>query len=71
MRVKVDGAITRETDEDTTYIEADGSVLKKTEYVDAMMSGDGVALSRRTLDTIAAITEDGVIAKQRDQNNRS
>ncbi len=71
MRVKVDGAITRETDEDTTHIEADGSVLKKTEYVDAMMSGDGVALSRRTLDTIAAITEDGVIAKQRDQNNRS
>ncbi|MFG5379643.1 hypothetical protein [Yoonia sp. R2-816] len=69
--MKVDGAITRETDEDTTYIEADGSVLKKTEYVDAMMSGDGVALSRRTLDTIAAITEDGVIAKQRDQNNRS
>lgn len=66
VRIKVDGAIARETDDDTTYIEADGSVLKMTEYVDAMMSGDGVELSRRTPDTIAAITEDGVIAKARD-----
>ncbi len=66
VRIKADGAITRETDDDTTYIDADGSVLKKTEYVDAMMSGDGVELSRRTPDTIAAITEDGVIAKARD-----
>ncbi|MFA8443914.1 hypothetical protein [Yoonia sp.] len=66
VRIKVDGTITRETDDDTTYIEADGLVLKMTEYVDAMMSGDGVALSRRTPDTIAAITEDGVIAKARD-----
>ncbi|WP_299775912.1 hypothetical protein [uncultured Tateyamaria sp.] len=66
MRVKVDGAITRQTDDDTTYIEADGSILKMTEYVEAMMSGDGVKLSRRTPDNIAAITEDGVIAKGRE-----
>jgi antitoxin VapB len=34
-------------DGDMTYVESDGSVLKKTEFVDAMMSGDGVELSRR------------------------
>ena len=68
VRVKVDGAITRESDADTTYIEADGSVLKKTEYVDAMMSGDGVELSRRTPDSIAAITPDGVVARSKDRD---
>ncbi|MEO0953290.1 MAG: hypothetical protein AAFY44_18510 [Pseudomonadota bacterium] len=67
VRIKVDGAITRETDDDTTYIEADGSILKMTEYVEAMMSGDGVELSRRTPDTIAAITEDGVVARSKDR----
>ena len=66
IKIKVDGAISRETNDDTTYIEADGSVLKKTEYVDAIMSGDGVELSRRTPDTIAAITESGVLARSND-----
>ncbi|MFG5384587.1 hypothetical protein [Yoonia sp. R2-816] len=65
VRVKVDGAITRQTDDDTTYIEADGSILKMTKYVEAMMSGDGVKLSRRTPDNIAAITEDGVVARSK------
>lgn len=67
VRIKVDGGITRESEGDTTYIEADGSVLKKTEFVDALMSGDGVELSRRTPDTIAAITDGGVVAKARDK----
>ena len=67
VRIKVDGAITRQTDDDTTYIEADGSILKMTEYVEAMMSGDGVKLSRRTPDNIAAITEDGVVARSKDR----
>lgn len=49
-----------------TYVESDGAVLKKTEFVDAMMSGDGVELSRRTPTTIAAICEDGVLAKSRE-----
>lgn len=66
VAIRVNGAITRQTDDDTTYIEADGSILKMTEYVEATMSGDGVKLSRRTPDNIAAITEDGVIAKGRD-----
>lgn len=65
VRIKADGAIARETDDDTTYIDADGSVLKKTEYVDALMSGDGIELSRRTDDSIAAITENGVVARSR------
>lgn len=66
VRIKADGSVSHELDGDMTYVESDGSVLKKTEFVDAMMSGDGVALSRRTPTTIAAITEDGVLAKSRD-----
>lgn len=65
LRINHDGSVTRETDGDTTWLEADGSVLKKTEYVEAMMSADGVQLSRRSEDGIAAITEDGILAKQR------
>ena len=64
--VNADGSIAHDKDGDMTYVEADGAVLKKTQYVDAMMSGDGQQLSRRTPTTIAAITLDGVIAKGRD-----
>lgn len=66
VRIKADGSVAHERDGDMTYVESDGAVLKKTEFVDAMMSGDGVELSRRTPTTIAAITEDGVLAKSRD-----
>ncbi|WP_108816558.1 hypothetical protein [Loktanella sp. Alg231-35] len=69
IRIKHDGSISHEDAGATTYIEGDGAVLKKTEFVDALMSGDGVELSRRTDDSIAAITEDGVIAKARDQDD--
>lgn len=65
IRIKPDGSVTHERDGDMTYVEADGAVLKKTEFVDAMISGDGVNLSRRTPTTIASITEDGVLAKSR------
>ncbi|MEP3329345.1 MAG: hypothetical protein ABJO34_02695, partial [Sedimentitalea sp.] len=66
VRIKADGSVSHELDGDMTYVESDGSVLKKTEFVDAMMSGDGVELSRRTPTSIATITEDGVLAKSRD-----
>ena len=65
IRINHDGSITREVGADTTWIEADGSVLKKTDFVEAKMSGDGVELSRRTPNNIAAISHDGVISKGR------
>lgn len=65
VRIMADGSVSHDMDGDMTYVEADGAVLKKTEFVDAMMSGDGVELSRRTPTTIAAITEEGVVAKSR------
>ncbi|MDU9007076.1 hypothetical protein [Sedimentitalea todarodis] len=65
VRIMPDGSVSHDMDGDMTYVEADGAVLKKTEFVDAMMSGDGVELSRRTPTTIAAITEEGVVARSR------
>lgn len=64
--IKHDGSVSHHDVNATTYIEQDGAVLKKTEFVDALMSGDGIELSRRTDDSIAAITEEGVVAKARD-----
>ena len=60
VRIMHDGSIAHEMD-----VEADGAVLKKTEFVEAMMSGDGVELSRRTPDSIAAIGQDGILSKSR------
>ena len=65
IRINHDGSITREDGLDTTWVEADGSVLKKTEFVEASMSHDGVELSRRTPTDIAAIQRDGVLTKAR------
>lgn len=65
IRINHDGSITREDGLDTTWVEADGSVLKKTEFVEASMSGDGVEMSRRTPDNISAIQRDGVLSKGR------
>jgi len=67
VTINADGSIAHENDGDMTYVESDGAVLKKTEFVNAMMSGDGVELSRRTPTTIARISEDGVLAKARDR----
>lgn len=65
IRINHDGSIRREDGECTTWVEADGSVLKKTEFVDATMSGDGTELTRRTPENIVAITRGGVISKDR------
>lgn len=66
IRISADGSVSREAEDGTTYLEADGAVLKKTKFVESMMSGDGVELTRRTETDIAAIRHDGVIAKARD-----
>ena len=65
VRVKADGSVSHELEGDMTYVESDESVLKKTEFVDAMMSTNGVELSHRAPTTITVITEDGVLAKLR------
>lgn len=63
IRINHDGSITREDGDSTTWVEADGGVLKKTEFVEASMSGDGTELSRRTPDNLAAITPTGLLSK--------
>ncbi len=65
IRVNYDGSITREDGDSTTWVEADGGVLKKTEFVDASMSADGTELSRRTPDNLTAITQQGLLSKDR------
>lgn len=65
IRVNHDGSIAREAQGETTWIEADGGVLKKTEFVEASMSPDGVRLMRRTQDNLTVIASDGVLSKAR------
>ena len=65
IRINYDGSITRDDGDSTTWVEADGGILKKTESVDAAMSADGTELSRRTPDNLTAITERGLISKGR------
>lgn len=65
IRVNPDGSITREDEGSTTWVEADGGVLKKTEFVEASMSGDGTELTRRTPDSVTAITPGGILSKNR------
>jgi len=65
IRINHDGSITREDGDSTTWVEADGGVLKKTEFVDASMSADGTELTRRTPDNLTAITRQGLLSKER------
>ncbi|WP_299154219.1 hypothetical protein [uncultured Tateyamaria sp.] len=65
IRVNYDGSIAREDGDSTTWVEADGGVLKKTEFVEAAMSPDGSELTRRTPDNLTAITQSGLVSKDR------
>ncbi len=65
IKLQADGSVTRQTESDETTVEINGSVFKRTEYTEAYMSGDGVEMSRKTPNHIAAISEDGVISKAR------
>ena len=65
IRINYDGSITRDDDDSTTWVDADGGILKKTEFADAAMSADGTELSRRTSDNLTAITDRGLISKDR------
>ena len=65
IRVGHDGSITREDEDGTTWVEADGGVLKTTEFVEASMSGDGTELTRRTSENLATINPRGVLSRER------
>lgn len=67
IRIKADGSVSHTHEGALTAIEADGSVIKVTDDVEAIMSGDGVELSRRTPSDFAAIRTDGVVSKARPQ----
>ncbi|WP_415400928.1 hypothetical protein [Tateyamaria sp. SN3-11] len=63
IRINYDGSITRDDGGSTTWVEADGGILKKTEFVDAAMSADGTELLLRTPDNLTAITGSGLISR--------
>lgn len=65
VRVGHDGTVIREDANGTTWIEADGGVLKKTQMVEASISRDGMELTRRTPDNLSVIAEQGVLSRQR------
>ena len=63
IRIGADGAITRTDEDSTTWVEPDGYMLRKTDFVEASLSADGETLTRRTPNHIAAIKGDSVISK--------
>lgn len=65
IRVGHDGTVMREDQSGTTWIEADGGVLKKTETAEASISSDGMELTRRTADNLSVIAEHGMLSRQR------
>lgn len=65
IRIGHDGSVKREDVQGTTWLEADGGVLKTTENVEASISNDGMELTRRTPDNLSVIAEQGVLSRQR------
>lgn len=60
-----DGTVTRQDQSGSTWLEADGGVLKKSDTVEATISSDGMELIRRTADNLSVIAEQGVLSRQR------
>lgn len=67
IEIRHDGSVKRRSAEDETHVEADGSIFKWTEHAEAHMTGDGVEMTRRTVDRIASITCDGVVDRARNR----
>lgn len=65
IRIGHDGSVTREDASGTIWLEADGGVLKKSNTVEASISGDGMELTRRTAHNLSVIAEQGVLSRQR------
>ncbi|WP_299969338.1 hypothetical protein [uncultured Roseobacter sp.] len=65
IRVNPDGGIVLEQESGTTFIEADGTILKKTHDTDLVVAGDGSKMSRRTEDQVDAFTLDGFVSRRK------
>ena len=65
IRINPEGLISREQGTDRTWVEPDGSVLKKTEFTEATMSSDGSEITRRTPENLAVINNSGMISRAR------
>ena len=67
IEIRHDGSVKRRSAEDETHVEADGSIFKWTEHAESHMTGDGIEMTRRTVDRIASITYDGVVDRARNR----
>jgi len=65
LRVGHDGSVRRDDGTSTTWLEPDGAIIKQSETLSALMSGDGAEMTRRTITSIAAITPSGILLKER------
>lgn len=65
IEIQHDGAVrvTDDTDQNATILGADGSIYRWTAHGEIRVSGDGSQVTRRSAAGLAAITADGVIAK--------
>ena len=67
ITIRADGSMVRECHDQKIYIEGDGSLLHQAEFVEVIMSADGLSLSRKTPESIAAITPDGIVSRGNNQ----
>lgn len=65
VEVRHDGSVKREAAGETTFLEADGTIFRFTDFAEIIVSPQGDNISRRTPEGIAAITPDGVLVKDR------
>jgi hypothetical protein len=63
IKVGHDGAVKRQTSFDTTFIEADGTVLKNTQCSTASMSADALELTSVSKGFTSSIKPNGIIHK--------
>jgi hypothetical protein len=65
VTVDCDGSITRRTqgnDEDTSWLEADGSYIRVGPDMHIHVAGDGSTMTRRTDERFDAVTKDGIMS---------
>lgn len=65
IKVGPDGAVTVVREADTTYLDADGSIIKISPDAEIIVSRDGGQISRRTPNQIDAFTADGFVSRRR------
>ncbi|MBM9595085.1 hypothetical protein [Roseitranquillus sediminis] len=65
IAIEADGSVKRESENGTTWLEADGAIVKLGGGAEILVSGDGSQLTRRTDDRLDAIIEGGVVSRAR------